>query len=466
MTKLSPARRRALSALMEAQDGCGFVRDILAASSGTLSDARDEAFALTLALGVTACAGALDEALDRYVAKPAKVSARVRMALRIPAFEMLYLDTPGHVAVSQGVELVRSQARSAAGLANAVLRRVDEGRSAFFAAQDAVEDQREVVAAARRQGLPVWLARKIEASLAYRGHVEESLCFNGAPAPACICVRPGAVLSDSISSCIEPSVLDGTYLVGAPSMVAASEDLTQGNLAVSDLNAQLIAASAVRDGSCLEIGAGRGTKTYVMACRASRLGLQRRHVAVDLSAAKCDLNLRRLQQAGLATGIEFAPGDGCDLDATLAQIENAGERALFDTVFLDAPCSGTGTMRRHPEIPWRLLPSDVEHDLPDLQLQLLREAACRVKPAGELIYATCSVLMQENEQVIDAFLHSEEGRLFSRASFSESPAFCKEPAVVAYLQAREDGRGQFQSIPLVQSDFDGHFCARLIRREG
>ena len=104
MTKLSPARRRALSALMAAQDGRGFVRDILAASAGTLSDARDEAFALTLALGVTATVGALDEALDRYIAKPSKVSARVRMALRIPAFEMLYLDTPGRVAVSQGVE--------------------------------------------------------------------------------------------------------------------------------------------------------------------------------------------------------------------------------------------------------------------------------------------------------------------------------------------------------------------------
>ena len=132
MTKLSPARRRAHSALIEAQDGRGFVRDILAASAGTLSDARDEAFALTLALGVTATVGALDEALDRYIVKPSKVSARVRMALRIPAFEMLYLDTPGHVAVSQGVELVRSQARSAAGLANAVLRRVDAGRATFF----------------------------------------------------------------------------------------------------------------------------------------------------------------------------------------------------------------------------------------------------------------------------------------------------------------------------------------------
>ena len=465
MTKLSPARRRALSALMEAQDGRGFVRDILAASAGTLSDARDEAFVLTLALGVTATVGALDEALDRYIAKPSKVSARVRMALRIPAFEMLYLDTPGHVAVSQGVELVRSQARSAAGLANAVLRRIDEGRTAFFAARDVEEGQREVVAAARRQGIPVWLARKIEASLAHCGHAEESLCFSGAPAPACICVRPGAVLSNSVSGCIEPFVLDGTYLVSVPSMVAASEDLAQGSLAVSDFNAQIIATSTVRSGSCLEIGAGRGTKTYVMACRASRCGLHGRHVAVDLSAAKCEINRQRLEQADLAEGIEFAPGDGCNLDATLAQIDVAGERILFDTVFLDAPCSGTGTMRRHPEIPWRLVSSDIEDGLPKLQLQLLREAARRVKPGGELIYATCSVLMAENEQVLDAFLQTEQGLAFEVAPLHAAFAFQKEPAAVDYLRAHEDERGLFQSFPFKPEDFDGHFCVRLIRRK-
>ena len=371
MTKLSPARRRALSALMEARDGRGFVRDILAASAGTLSDARDEAFALTLALGVTVTAGTLDEALDRYIAKPAEVSARVRVALRIPAFEMLYLDTPGHVAVSQGVELVRSQARSAAGLANAVLRRIDEGRAAFFAAQDVSEERRELVVRARRQGIPVWLARMIDDSLARHGIDGESLCFNGAAAPACACTRPGAVYSDDVSGCFEPSVLEGSYLVGAPAVVAASRDLVQGDLVISDLNAQLIAASAVRSGSCLEIGAGRGTKTYVMACRANRRGLCGRHVAVDLSAAKCDINRQRLEQAGLAEGIEFAPGDGCDLDATLAHLDVADTRTLFDTVFLDAPCSGTGTMRRHPEIPWRLLSSDIEDGLPKLQLQLL-----------------------------------------------------------------------------------------------
>ena len=167
MTKLSPARRRAHSALIEAQDGRGFVRDILAASAGTLSDARDEAFALTLALGVTATVGALDEVLDRYIAKASKVSARVRMALRIPAFEMLYLDTPGHVAVSQGVELVRSQARSAAGLANAVLRRVNEGRGCFrwraraHCPRSSPGNSRLACLHARRFPCASWLWRKI-----------------------------------------------------------------------------------------------------------------------------------------------------------------------------------------------------------------------------------------------------------------------------------------------------------------
>ena len=465
MTKLSPARRRALSALMEARDGRGFVRDILAASAGTLSDARDEAFALTLALGVTVTAGTLDEALDRYIAKPAEVSARVRVALRIPAFEMLYLDTPGHVAVSQGVELVRSQARSAAGLANAVLRRIDEGRAAFFAAHDVSEERRELVGRARRQGIPVWLARMIDDSLARHGIDGESLCFNGAAAPACACTRPGAVYSDDVSGCFEPSVLEGSYLVGAPAVVAASRDLVQGDLVISDLNAQLIAASAVRSGSCLEIGAGRGTKTYVMACRANRRGLCGRHVAVDLSAAKCDINRQRLEQAGLAEGIEFAPGDGCDLDATLAHLDVADTRTLFDTVFLDAPCSGTGTMRRHPEIPWRLLSSDIEDGLPKLQLQLLQEASRRVRPGGELIYATCSVLTVENEHVVDAFLQSEQGLAFDIAPLHQASAFQEEPAAVDYLRAREDGRGLFQSFPLEPKDFDGHFCARLIRHE-
>lgn len=121
MSKLSPARKLALDVLMEADRRGMYARDVLSSrASAKALDQRDSAFAARLALGVAATQGILDELLDQFLDKPKKVAPRVRMALRISAFEMLYLHTPGRVAVSQGVELVRSGAKSAAGLANAV----------------------------------------------------------------------------------------------------------------------------------------------------------------------------------------------------------------------------------------------------------------------------------------------------------------------------------------------------------
>lgn len=93
----------------------------------------------------------------------------------------------------------------------------------------------------------------------------------------------------------------------------------------------------------------------------------------------------------------------------------------FDTVFIDGPCSGTGTMRRHPEIPWRLTENDVTTDLPKLQLTMLKEAAARVAAGGELIYATCSVFDEENTQVVDAFLNSPEGAGLAWEPLSGAP---------------------------------------------
>ena len=106
-----------------------------------------------------------------------------------------------------------------------------------------------------------------------------------------------------------------------------------------------------------------------------------------------------------------------------------GEPVKFDTVFIDAPCSGTGTMRRHPEIPWRLTEKDVTVELPKLQLTMLKEAAARVAAGGELIYATCSVFDEENTQVVEAFLNSPEAPVLA---WSRSPRrrFCNSPSSI------------------------------------
>lgn len=446
MSGATPARRCALSVLCESGRRGAYVRDLLDAvqrGEGACPklEPREAAFARRLALGVTAASGCLDEALNAHLRTPGAVSTRVRQALRIAAFELIYLGTPPEVAVSQGVELVRRQARAAAGLANAVLHRVAEGREAYLAAADVPAGSRQHAAEARRAGLPLWLADTCRASL---GNAAASLfACQLEPAPVALCLNPhrepfrAATVGENDSPAPE-DLPEGCAIVDDAASLIRSGALSRGDAAVSDVNAQRVALDAVRPGSLLEVGAGRGTKTFVMAAAAARRELSRDHVALDLSEEKCQLNRSRLERAGLDAGIRVIAGDATDLDRALAPLDGeAGEKRQFDTVLLDAPCSGTGTMRRHPEIPWRLTENTVLHDLPRLQRRLLAEAASRVASGGRLVYATCSVLAPENDGVVDAFLASAEGSPFKPVSHS-------------------------QTVP-APGDFDGHYHVVLER---
>lgn len=466
MACLAPARRAALDALMQARENDRYVRDVFARGDRFAHlSSRDAAFALRIALGVTATEGCLDDALNAHLAKPGKVSARVRCALRISAYEALYLDTPADVVVSQGVELVRSCAKSAAGLANAVLRRVCESRVDFLNAVDAVDDQRAVVCAARRAGLPVWLARRI-----MQAHPQEApYIFAAQTQPAPTAIHLNARLDARVPSWLGEARCDslglpGAYRVahvGAPARAGAFD---RAEVVASDAFAQLIATAAVAPGSCLEIGAGRGTKTFVMQSQAMRAGLDCMHVAVDLYEGKCAANARRLDLAGYPS-VMTAFGDACDLDTVLESLDReAAGRMQFDTVLVDAPCSGTGTMRRHGEIPWRLSRADVTRDLPELQLSLLRAAAARVAKGGQLLYATCSIMPEENEGVLDRFLNGDGGTAFCIERVSDAPAFSLDACCegVEMARAHESERGLFQTLPLPDG-FDGHFCVRLVR---
>lgn len=429
-------------------------------------DGRDAAFARRLALGVTGCSGCLDDALDAVLDDPRSLSADVRDALRIGAYDLLYLGTAPQVAVSQGVELARMCAHGAAGLANAVLRRVAEGANAFLAAEDVAEQHRAMVSCARRAGLPTWLVRRIVDSLGEK-RAQGMLACQLDSAPIAVQVNPlrsGALADVLAVDGARPLELPGAYAVDRVSELVRSGAFAHADAVASDYHAQLIAAAVTREGSCLEIGAGRGTKTFMMLAHAERRDLDRDHVALDLYEGKCQANAQRIECSGLGE-IFTAAGDATDLDACLtAYDEQLGRTALFDTVFVDAPCSGTGTMRRHGEIPWRLTPQECDRDLSELQLELLREAACRVGTGGQLIYATCSVLRAENEGVVSAFLASPEGagfalRPLSAALAGAGPAYAYAAEEIA---AYETPAGAFQSYPN-DGGFDGHFCARFIR---
>lgn len=467
MAKLTPARRAALIAILQARESGRYVREVVphAAEDASL-DERDAAFALRLALGTTATRGCLDDALACHLDAKRKLDPGVRDALRISAFEALYLDAAPDVVVSQGVELVRSVSHGAAGLANAVLRRVCEGRCAFLEAREVDEGQRAMVSRARRAGLPTWLVRRIVSSVGEE-RACEMLSAQLEPAPTAAYTNPEAQLYDVAwmkSPYLSASVLLGCYEgLDIPTMIAA-DAFGRAQAVVSDLHAQLIAAAATRPGSCLEIGSGRGTKTFVMHAVADRAEFERVHVALDLSEGKCRANAERIERAGFPAPM-MCTGDATALDAALHDVDvEAGQRMLFDTVFVDAPCTGTGTMRRHPEIPWRLDPAEADRQLPELQLAMMREAASRVASGGELFYATCSVLRAENADVLDAFLASEIGSAFQVERLSDADVFGLPQFSRAgdYIASHEDERGLFQTVP-TPGGYDGHFCVRLRR---
>ena len=146
--------------------------------------------------------------------------------------------------------------------------------------------------------------------------------------------------------------------------------------------------------------------------------------------------------------------DGGDLPPELGR--------SFGVVLVDAPCSGTGTMRRHPEAPARLTEADVS-DLARLQRQIEAAASARVALGGALVYSTCSVMREEDEDVVAAFLASDAGRDFEVEPVGAAPACVASPALAEVVRTNQTPDGFMLTCPAAGSG-DGHFCARLVRR--
>lgn len=411
--RLAAARRAALKLFAECRRREARARDVLRDSAAVAAlDPRDRALATRLVLGTVVARGELDRVVTSHLKARSKLEPLVRDALRIAAFELLYLDTPDEVAVSQGVELVRFASRRAAGLANAVLRRVAEEDEPALADARARLDSGafEVVDLQRVGGLPTWLARRV---LADRGAADAAAYAHRAlepagPAVAANLAKRGAdECSDLLSQAgCEPVAgpVRGSFVLGRQAALAGSGLVGSCDVLPCDLAAQSVVADVLAFAGpgprVLEVGQGRGTKSVLLAAGASSL------VSVEVDPHKSELAARRMAAAGVADRVECV----CDDGRSLGKVE--GE---FDLVFVDAPCSGTGTLSRHPEIAWSLKEASIE-ELAGLQLQILRTSARRVAPCGSLAYSTCSVLRTEDEDAVAAFLASGEGVGFTLAS--------------------------------------------------
>lgn len=488
MAVASPARTTALHLLGVQRRRTARARDLLRGADEMRSlGSRGRALATRLVLGVNAAAGELDRRIDGFAARPSQLEPRVRDALRLAAFELLYLETPRQVAASQGVELVRAVQPRAARMANAVLRRIADCRGEVEAARAAVAEMAAGDSRAETRelccvsGYPSWLVERLVEDLGAARAARACLCALE-PAPVYVSLACPDASEADVEACLRelglsprPDGLPGSWQLGGAAGLASSGLVGRGEVVVSDLAAQLVCrVAAPASGRVLEVGQGRGTKSLLLVRAMDEIGGREagqggsrpepRVVGCELVASKVGPCAERMAAAGLSGRVICVNFDGTRLGGPDVPPELAGP---FDAVLVDAPCSGTGTMRRHPEIPWQLDPAAVapagDGTLPDLQLRMLGAAASRVAIGGELVYATCSVLSVENEGVVDSFLESPEGVGFERADVASAPGV---------LALSEEGRalvsswrteaGAFQSSP-APGGCDGHFCARLRR---
>ena len=448
----SPARRLAREVISQVRERSGYAHEVLDGRMRTHDLVPAEAsLATRLAYGALQTQGTLDEAIARYVAGK-KIEPKVRDALRVSAYEILYLSTPARAAVHQGVELVRSVRPQAAGLANAVLRKLAEDAPTFPWGDPGTD----VSALARLYGHPLWLAKMWVDELGWEA-ATRVMSADNEPAPLYVAANPFASSVDQARAALradgalpQPCPVRGCVEVGNAAAAVHGAALRDGLVLACDAAAQSI-ARLVRvqpHQRILEIGSGRGTKTILLQASAVESGGPALIYAVDLHAFKARLLEQRLQRF-CVPGVVALVGDARDI----ASIPGAPERESLDAAIVDAPCSGLGTLRRHPEKRWRVEPADIDA-LGDLGFHLLEQAAALVRVGGFVVYSTCTLARRENDSVVQSFLASEQGR-----EWRVDPLGDDIPAEWREFVTHE---GYFSSLP-VSGGPDGHFAARLVR---
>lgn len=361
----SPARHAALSLLEAVLERHRGLEEALGALPAALAP-RDRAAGHRIAAMVLRRAGTLDAVLEPWLRKaPPEV---VRHALRIGAAELLFLGTAPHAAVGSAVGLVP---KPFAGLANAVLRRVAEAGAAALEGLDA-----------ERLDTPPWLWTAWHA--AYGVAVRDIAAAHRAEAPLDLTLKPGAAPPPGGEPLWGEELPGGTWRYPPGTRVADLPGFDAGAWvqdAAAALPARLL---GVRPGELVaDLCAAPGGKTLQLAAAGARV------VAVDRDARRLPRLRENLARVGLAA--EVVEADATQWDGG----------ALFDAVLVDAPCTATGTIRRHPDVPHLKRARDVAAAV-EWQQALLAAAARLVRPGGRVVFATCSLQPEEGEGHLDA----------------------------------------------------------------
>ena len=392
---------------------------------------RDRGLVRAIAMTTIRRCGTIREALDARLPEglPAK-AGEIEGILLTGAAQLLFMDVPDHAAVDLAVRAARLDPRGFpyAGLVNAVLRRIGREKEAVLAQNDPFRDA------------PDWLAERWVAAYG-RDKAERIAEAHRREAPVDLTVKGDAVAAAATLDAF--TLPTGSLRLRDRTPVSALPGFEAGEWWVQDAAAALPARllAPLPGERVLDLCAAPGGKTAQLAAAGAEV------TAVDRSAQRLktlEANLLRLRLTARVVA------------ADALSFDESG----FDAVLLDAPCSATGTLRRHPDVAWTKSPADVAK-LADLQRRLLDKAATMVRPGGRLVYCTCSLEPEEGEAQIAAFLAGH-------ADFARIPVVAEE---IGGLEEAITPEGDLRTLPFMMpseedrsSGLDGFFVARLRRR--
>ena len=390
-------------------------------------DPRGRAFAHNLVATTLRRLGQIDALIASCLEKPLPANARTAQdILRLGAAQLLFTGTADHAAVDTAVDLARARGQGRlAKLVNAVLRRLQREGGDALTGQDAA-----------RLNTPDWLWQAWEA--AYGADICRAIAESHlSPAPLDITVKDDAAgWAERLGG---TALSDRSLRLTDAAPVPELPGFAEGAWWVQDRAAALPVRllGDVAGLSVLDLCAAPGGKTAQLAAAGARV------TALDRSEKRLETLARNLDRLELQ--VETVAADALSWDAP----------TRFDAILLDAPCSATGTIRRHPDLPHLKRPEDMAK-LADLQDRLLARAAGWVRPGGVLVFATCSLQPEEGPERIRAFLSRQ-------TDFKTEPATTGESGITPEMVSAE---GWLRTLPSMAAEIGGMdgFFAAVLRR--
>ena len=390
---VSPARSAAFDILIRVERESSYASELLHSRTYERLAAVDHSLATELVMGVLRWRSLLDSRIAGISAQPlSKLDLEILTALRIAVYQLGWLSrVPARAAINESVELVkRARKRSAAPFVNAILRKL-AGSNLVHPRSD--ESSTKALAASSAH--PLWLVERWTRDFGIESVRRICEYDQSVPTTAIRLRRPeaeGQLKAEGIQ--LAPGALLSSARRILHGDITKSAAFRAGLCVIQDEASQLVAALVGRGTNILDCCAAPGGKTLAIADR---------NPSADIAAVELHPHRARLLRKLMSVNDPAAKARTRNIRVVSADARNLPFATKFTRILTDVPCSGTGTLARNPEIKWRLTPEDLT-DLQARQVAILRSAMAQVAEGGRLIYSTCSLEKEENEDVVELSL--------------------------------------------------------------